>query len=154
MVQVNFVPSSNIPERQQETGVRWCITPRVRCVHEPEVILDDTDLFIEWFTGHFLKHKASGKVILLSDGHRVRCNSPLLIQIAVENNVTITRLTSHYTHTLQPLDKWLFESLTFRHRASSILGQAFRCSPENAFYIFNQQIYFITWYLLNRASFI
>ena len=34
-------------------------------------------------------------------------------------------------------------TLTFRHRASSVLGQAFRCSPENAFYIFNQQIYFI-----------
>ena len=33
--------------------------------------------------------------------------------------------------------------LTFRHHASSILGQAFRYSPENAFYIFNQQIYFI-----------
>ena len=33
--------------------------------------------------------------------------------------------------------------LTFRHRASSILGQEFHYSPENAFYIFNQQIYFI-----------
>ena len=33
--------------------------------------------------------------------------------------------------------------LTFRQRASSILGQAFHYSPENAFYIFNQQIYFI-----------
>ena len=33
--------------------------------------------------------------------------------------------------------------LTFRHRASCILGQVFRYSPENAFYIFNQQIYFI-----------
>ena len=33
--------------------------------------------------------------------------------------------------------------LTFRHRVSSILGQAFHYSPENAFYIFNQQIYFI-----------
>ena len=33
--------------------------------------------------------------------------------------------------------------LTFRHRASSVLGQAFRYYPENAFYIFNQQIYFI-----------
>jgi hypothetical protein len=32
---------------------------------------------------------------------------------------------------------------TFRHRASCILGQAFRYSPENAFYIFNQQVYFI-----------
>ena len=33
--------------------------------------------------------------------------------------------------------------LTFRHRASCILGQAFHYSPENTFYIFNQQIYFI-----------
>ena len=33
--------------------------------------------------------------------------------------------------------------LTFRHRASCILGQAFHYSPENAFYVFNQQIYFI-----------
>ena len=44
--------------------------------------------------------------------------------------------------------------LTFRHHASSILGQAFRYSPENAFYIFHQQIYFIIWYLLDRASLI
>ena len=34
------------------------------------------------------------------------------------------------------------------------IGQAFRFSPENAFYIFNQQIYFIIWYLLDRASLI
>ena len=33
--------------------------------------------------------------------------------------------------------------LTFRHRASCILGQALSYSPENAFYVFNQQIYFI-----------
>ena len=33
--------------------------------------------------------------------------------------------------------------LTFRHRASSIQGQVFRYSSENAFYIFNQQIHFI-----------
>jgi len=32
--------------------------------------------------------------------------------------------------------------LTFRHRTSCILGQAFHYSPENAFYIFNQQTYF------------
>ena len=34
-------------------------------------------------------------------------------------------------------------TLNFKHRASCILGQAFRYSPENASYIFNQQIYFI-----------
>ena len=36
-----------------------------------------------------------------------------------------------------------FYRLTFRHRASCILGQAFHYFPENVFYIFNQQIYFI-----------
>jgi hypothetical protein len=46
------------------------------------------------------------------------------------------------------LDAYLKEDaskyqLTFRHRASCMLGQAFRYSLENAFYIFNQQIYFI-----------
>ena len=44
--------------------------------------------------------------------------------------------------------------LTFRHRASCILGQAFHYSLENAFYIFNQQTYFINWYLLDCASLI
>ena len=34
-------------------------------------------------------------------------------------------------------------ALNFKHRASGIKGQTFRYSPENAFYIFNQQIYFI-----------
>ena len=48
----------------------------------------------------------------------------------------------------------LLSTLTFRHRASCVLGQAFHYSPENAFYIFNQQIYFIIWYLLDRASLI
>jgi len=33
--------------------------------------------------------------------------------------------------------------LTFRHRASSIEGQAFHYSSEKAFYIFNQQIYIL-----------
>ena len=43
-------------------------------------------------------------------------------------------------------------SLTFRLHASCILGQSFHYSTENAFYIFNQQMYFIIWYLLDRAS--
>ena len=41
-------------------------------------------------------------------------------------------------HFIFPLSKAI--CLTFRHRASCILGQAFHYSPENAFYIFNQQI--------------
>jgi len=32
-----------------------------------------TDLFVEWITQYFLKHKFSAKVILHSDGHRTHC---------------------------------------------------------------------------------
>ena len=46
--------------------------------------------------------------------------------------------------------------LEFNLKAPCVLyiGQAFRYSPENDFYIFNQQIYFIIWYFPDRASFI
>jgi hypothetical protein len=64
-----------------------------------------THLCIKWFTEHFLTHKASETVILPLDGHRAYFNSPLLLQTAVENTVTIILPPSQYTHTLQPLSK-------------------------------------------------
>jgi hypothetical protein len=33
---------------------------------------------------------------------------PLLLQIAVENNVTVIRQRSHFAYTLQPIDKYFF----------------------------------------------
>jgi len=76
-------------------------------------------------------------------------------------------LILHYTRTyaiyLLPMWlSWLFtrtETITpytINLQAPRFLyiGQAFRCYPENAFYIFNQHIYFIIWYLLDRASLI
>jgi len=56
-----------------------------------------------------------------------------LYQDQVSNSV-------HAYHITEPL---LHDLLTFRQRASCILGQAFHYSPENAFYIFNKKIYFI-----------
>ena len=61
----------------------------------------NTDLFINWFTEHFLKHRVSGRVIILLDGHRVYCSSLLLLQTAVENNVTIIHVPGNHTYTLQ-----------------------------------------------------
>jgi len=49
-------------------------------------------------------------------------------------------------------DYSLLIRLTFRHRASSRTGVSLL--SRIAFYIFNQQIYFIIWYLLDRASLI
>ena len=74
-------------------------------------------------------------------------HNKLLCNVAILHTVvwlTPSAVTLKLAHT----------QLTFRHRASCILGPAFHYSPENAFYIFNQQIYFIIWYLLDRASLI
>ena len=67
-----------------------------------------------------------------------------------DNFATLTHLRTGLLNCLNARSR----GLTFRHRASFIWGQAFRYSPENAFYIFNQQIYFIIWYLLDGASLI
>ena len=56
--------------------------------------------------------------------------------------ITCTNINTLRTGLLNCLNA-RFRGLTFRHLASCIQGQAFRYSPENAFYIFNQQIYFI-----------
>jgi hypothetical protein len=64
-----------------------------------------TALFMKWFREHYLKNKTSGNVLLLLDDYRAHCSSLLLLQTAVKNNVTVIRLPSHCTHTLQPLDK-------------------------------------------------
>ena len=61
-----------------------------------------------------------------------------------QNNKDITVKISDFLQTTGNINRTLKPfQLTFRHRASSIQGQAFRYSPEKAFYIFNQQIYFI-----------
>jgi len=71
----NSVLSSSIQGHQQETGVWWWLTFRVTSVHEPEI-------FAHCFTDNLLKNKISGKDILLLDGHRAHCSSPLIIQTA------------------------------------------------------------------------
>jgi hypothetical protein len=86
---------------------RWWIIPTVRYMTRRSSYIS-MDLLFKWFTEHFHKHEALGKVIPHLDDHRSHCNPPSLLQIALENNVTVIRLASHCTHTLQPLDKWFF----------------------------------------------
>jgi len=68
---------------------------------------------------------------------RMKVDVPHVNAVIQLSNV---RYTSHREEKGIPENLTL---LTFRHRSTCILGQAFHYSPENAFYIFNQQIYFI-----------
>jgi len=79
--------------------------------------------------------------------HFTSCASPFDITFQLDTtnivvNCHLGELGSDATTTLKLLQKRSFckTDLTFRHRASCILGQAFHYSPENAFYILNQQI--------------
>ena len=69
-------------------------------------------------------------------------NAELFANLLSKNIQIKIHKTKIFSVVLFGCEAWSL-TLTFRHRASSILGQAFRYSPENAFYIFNQQIYFI-----------
>ena len=66
----------------------------------------------------------------------------LFISISITSYLLTVQNTGKVEETLNALVV-ICKRLTFRHRASCILGQAFRYSAENAFYIFNQQIHFI-----------
>lgn len=61
--------------------------------------------FFTSFTEYCLKQKVSLQVILLLDGYRARCSSPLMLQTAAENNTVIIRLPSQCINTVLLVDK-------------------------------------------------
>ena len=79
-----------------------------------------------------------------------------ILRFCLHLNDNVNKLIVHFAVAAPPASLLTFHTvyLNFRHRASCILGQAFHYSPENAFYIINQQIYFIILYILDRPLFI
>ena len=51
-------------------------------------------------------------VILLTDGHKTHINIDV-IDVCLENDITLFCLPIHMTHALQPLDVAVFKSLKF-----------------------------------------
>lgn len=114
-----FMPyaPSIIHRRQQETDCGDSLPPGSDvCVHWKSSQIR-TYLFITLFTEHFLKYTLLEKALLLLNCHRTYCISPLLLQTADENNVTIILLPSYRTRTFQPTDK-------------CFLGPCFKTKPQ------------------------
>ena len=88
---------------------------------------------------HLLKLLGSNHILHISG---LRINIMVSTLVSVRNTVYLDTIKAESLK-LSIWDNTELCGLTFRHRASCILGQAFHYSPENAFYIFNQQIYFI-----------
>ena len=126
-------------------------------------ILNPDTLFPKMFCG-FFNHVASmvwyptakGRLKDLTRVLKIIRICPSSVECSMSPPVTCWHSPTFPTclHTRCTFQQCVPHPLTFRHRASCILGQAFRYSPENAFYIFNQKIYFIIWHLLDRASLI
>lgn len=71
----------------------------------------DTELFRDWFFGHFLAYApACRPLLLLLDGHSSHF-CPEVIRFAATEGVIIFALPPHTTHLSQPLDKGVFAPL-------------------------------------------
>ena len=69
------------------------------------------DLFLHWFTNHFLLYAPQIRpLLLLLDGHSTHY-SPETINIAAQNQVIVFALPPHTTHIAHPLDHGCFAPL-------------------------------------------
>ena len=71
----------------------------------------DSQLFEEWFEGHFLRHAPPQRpLLLLLDGHSSHYQ-PAVVCKAATSEVILFCLPPHVTHLAQPLDKTVFSPL-------------------------------------------
>ena len=71
----------------------------------------DSEIFLNWFTHHFLVHSPSSRPILpLFDGHSTHYN-PSFEKRPAEEKVIVFCLPPNMTHLTQPLDKGIFGPL-------------------------------------------
>ena len=73
-----------------------------------------SDIFYKWMQ-KFIEFSRATKekpVLLILDGHSTHAKNPDLIDLAVENGVTMISFPPHTTHKLQPLDLGLMKPLS------------------------------------------
>jgi len=76
----------------------------------------NSDLFSEWFKGHFLCYApASRPLLLLLDGHKSHY-CPEFIRLAASEGIIVFTLPPNTTHISQPLDKGPFSPLKVQWR--------------------------------------
>ena len=119
---------------------------RMWCVWVWSWILDNEEALAHWGLLRHGKKKSSDSQSISTNtklqGRSAHCSSHLLLQSAVENNITIFRLPSHQTHTLLHSDKCFYGPLKAhfkneaaackitRHHKAQITG--FACSTATS----------------------
>ena len=129
-----------------------CLFLRIICVFAKWIInlsLMITVINFHSFPTSRLNHSKICNLVWLSFLSRSFCCLLSRFFVFLDLYVILCHSTLFFCALLESIIQYIHGSvhrnsiLTFRHRASSIQGQAFHYSPEKAFYIFNQQIYFI-----------
>ncbi|XP_030751409.1 uncharacterized protein LOC115878935 [Sitophilus oryzae] len=83
----------------------------------------ETTVFKNYFQNSFLKNIGPDRpVLVIYDGHASHLGADV-INIAIENGITILKLPPHTSHILQPLDLCVFKSLKTRWDAKLVQWQ-------------------------------
>lgn len=83
----------------------------------------ETTVFKNYFKNSFLKSTGSERpVLVIYDGHATHIGADV-INLAVENDITILKLPPHTSHILQPLDLSVFKSPKTRWDAKLVEWQ-------------------------------
>lgn len=83
----------------------------------------ETIVFKNYFQNSFLKHIGPERpVLVVFDGHASHLGADV-INMAIENHITILKLPPHTSHILQPLDLCVFKSLKTRWDAKLVEWQ-------------------------------
>jgi len=87
------------------------LPPGSKVFMNPKSAYINSELFVKWFEEIYLPLKASGRNILILDGHCSHSSSISLLELAEKHDVSLLCLPPHTTHALQPLDRSFFKPL-------------------------------------------
>jgi hypothetical protein len=67
-----------------------------RVIMNKESACMNSNIFMTWLKEHFLPRKASGKVLLVLDGHASHCNEFEMLDFARSNDIVLFMCSSYY----------------------------------------------------------
>ena len=113
----------------------------------------DSEIFLDWFTHHFLIHSPlSRPILLLLDGHSTYYN-PSFVKRATEEKVMVFCLPLTTTYLTQPIDKGIFGPLkTYWNQRCFMSKNPGRYVTEYAFMPLFSEAWYCTMTLPNIMS--
>jgi len=106
-----FLPTLILKGKNLKSEFQDGLPPGSKVFMNPKSAYINSELFVKWFEEIYLPLKASGRNILILDGHYSHSSSISLLELAEKHDVSLLCLPPHTTHALQPLDRSFFKQL-------------------------------------------